>query len=291
MFDSGDVVPLTVNIRDANGALANATAVTLTITLPDGTTTSPAPANPSVGLYQADYVTVMEGRHVVRWVATGNNASAYTDSFDVRPADPPLIMSLSAAKAALNLPGTETGDDEELRSLIEAVTATVEAYRGEVIAGRPISEPISVRDDGMCGIDGVYARGGGYWAGRSSRRLIFTRTPILSVTSITRPLDGVTWTSADLVIVDATSGVVSTYGAPFYGDLVASYVAGYQVVPANFTEAAKIILKHLWQTQQTPGMGSRVFGGEDVTGGLAGLGFAIPNRAAELLGGRAPVVA
>jgi hypothetical protein len=104
MVDLGDVVPLTVQIRDANGVLANATAVTLTITLPDGTTISPAPANPSVGLYQVDYVTVMEGRHIVRWVATGNNASAYTDSFDVRPVNPPLILSLSAAKAAINTP-------------------------------------------------------------------------------------------------------------------------------------------------------------------------------------------
>jgi hypothetical protein len=218
LFDLGDVVPLTVNIRGADGVLANATAVTLTITLPDGTTTSPAPANPSVGLYQVDYITVMEGRHLVRWVATGNNASAYTDSFDVRPANPPLIMSLSAAKAILNIPSGSTVDDDELRSLVEAVTSAVETYRGEAIVRRTVVE-----------------------------------------------------------------------------NCTATYVAGYQVIPANFIEAAKIILRHLWQTQQTPGFGSRLFSSADdlsshLTATVSSLGFAIPNRASELLGGKMPVI-
>jgi hypothetical protein len=249
-------------------------------------------SNPSIGRYQCDYVPTMPGRYVARWVATGLNSSAYVDEFDVRPADPGYILSLSAAKAALNIPAADMGDDEELRSLIEAVTFAVENYRGEIVARRTFVESISVRDDGGYGSDGVYARGAGYWSGRSTRRLLLSNVPVLSVTSVARPFDGVTWTPSDLVIVDASSGVVATYGAPFWGDLVATSVAGYQVVPANFTEAAKIILKHLWQTQQTPGMGSRMFGGgDDITVGIAGLGFAIPNRAAELLGGRAPVVA
>jgi hypothetical protein len=274
VYDLGDVVPLTVDIRDVNGALANASAVTLTITLPDGTSITPAVASPSTGRYQLDYQTTQVGRHSVRWVATGSNASAYTDSFDVRPTDPSYIISLATAKAALNIPGTETGDDEEIRALIEAVTMVIESYRSEAIVRRAVTEQI--------------------WVYRA-RSFLVTKAPVISLTSVSRVFDGYTWPIGDLMLRDAEIGEVSLspYGLMFSGDLTVSYMAGRSIVPANYTEAAKIILKHLWQTQQTPGMGSRVFGGggEDVTVGLAGLGFAIPNRAAELLGGRAPAVA
>jgi hypothetical protein len=73
------------------------------------------------------------------------------------------------------------------------------------------------------------------------------------------------------------------------------YVAGRSVIPANYTEAAKIIIKHLWSVQQTPGMGSsgafNPFGAADVSSSIAGAGYAIPNRAAELLGGRGVICA
>jgi hypothetical protein len=274
MPDLGDIVPLTVEIRDASGVLANAGAITLTVGLPDGTTTTPTVSNPSVGRYQCDFPTTQVGRHYARWVATGLNSSAYVDEFDVRPADPGYILSLATAKAALNIPSTETGDDEEIRALIEAVTLVIESYRSEAIVRRAVTEQI--------------------WTHRA-RSFLVTKAPVISVTSVSRLIDGYTWPIGDLALRDAEIGEVSLspYGLMFSGDLTVSYVAGRSIVPANYTEAAKIILKHLWQTQQTPGMGSRVFGGggEDVTVGLAGLGFAIPNRAAELLGGRAPAVA
>jgi hypothetical protein len=295
LFDLGDVVPLTVNIRGADGALANATAVTLTITLPDGTTTSPAPANPSVGLYQVDYITVMEGRHIVRWVATGNNASAYTDSFDVRPVNPPLILSLSAAKAAINTPSGVTVDDEELRSLVEAVTAAVETYRGEAIVRRTVVENCSFGRTLSEMISGTRIITEQY-ADARSRRLVLSKAPVISLTSLVRPYDGVTWAiGSDTVLVDPAAGVVMSYTVPFYGDITATYVAGYQVIPANFIEAAKIILRHLWQTQQTAGFGPRLFSSADdlsshLTATVSSLGFAIPNRASELLGGKLPVV-
>ncbi len=82
-YDLGDVVALAVEVRDTAGDLADATAITLTITLPDGTTATPVTANPSTGRYTASYTPTVAGRFSVRWVASGTNASAYTDAFTV----------------------------------------------------------------------------------------------------------------------------------------------------------------------------------------------------------------
>lgn len=269
MIDLGDVMPLSVEIRDASGALADAGEITLTITLPDGTTATPSVQHPSTGRYEADYTATTVGRHVARWVATGLNSSAYVDMFDVRPADPGGILSMSAAKAALNIPASATVDDEEIRSLLGAVTAIVEDYRKEAVVRRTVTERIDVSP--------------------SRRSLVLGKAPVISVTSISS--GAYTWPTANLEIRDAEIGEIVSTGSPFAGDITAVYVAGRVVMPANYIEAAKIILKHLWQFQQAPGMGSRVFGGgEDISASIAGMGYALPNRAAELLGGRGLVV-
>jgi hypothetical protein len=160
------------------------------------------------------------------------------------------------------------------------VTALIEDYRGEVIVRRPIVESFSV------GRRWPYAA---EWRAQAAHKLLLAKTPVLSVTSIVRPLDGVTWTSSDVLVTGPGTGAVTSLKDPFWGDLTASYVAGYQVVPANFIEAAKITLRHLWQVQQTPGMGGSVFGGGDTS--TANPAYALPNRAAQLLGGRAFTVA
>ncbi len=97
---------LSILIRDAAGQPANAGAVTLTITLPDGTTVTPGPiASTTPGVYDYDYVTVQAGRHGVRWVATGANAAAFTDAFDVQPADGSPWISLADVKDHLKRSG------------------------------------------------------------------------------------------------------------------------------------------------------------------------------------------
>ena len=107
-YDLGDAVTLAIQVRDVNGTLANASAVTLTITLPDGTTTTPSVTNPTTGNYTATYAPTTAGRYLARWVATGTNASAFADDFEV----------MAAASAAAGI----TRDDLalELRTTITA---------------------------------------------------------------------------------------------------------------------------------------------------------------------------
>ena len=92
-YDIGDVVTLTCTVRDAAGALADAGAITCTITLPDGTTTSPTPAHPSIGTYTATYTPAAAGRFAVKWVATSTNAGAFADDFTVIGAVPLLTRA------------------------------------------------------------------------------------------------------------------------------------------------------------------------------------------------------
>ena len=92
-YDLGDVVTLTATVRDANGALADAGAITCTITLPDGTTTSPTPTHPSTGSYTATYTPAVAGRFAVKWLATGANAGAFADDFTVVAGVPLLTRS------------------------------------------------------------------------------------------------------------------------------------------------------------------------------------------------------
>jgi hypothetical protein len=80
-------------------------------------------------------------------------------------------------------------------------------------------------------------------------------------------------------------------GWPFYGPyftwlpaMTITYVAGWgTAVPAAFGVAARIILQHLWEAQHGPSARPSI-GVADVVQ-PPGFGFAIPNRAAELLDG------
>ncbi len=119
------------------------------------------------------------------------------------------------------------------------------------------------------------------------RSLALRRTPVISLTSAVAILaGGTTYAVADLD-VDTRMGIVRRLdGGLMYGPLRWTYVAGRSVIPANITAAGRIILQHLWRTQYGASRaGSAIGGGEDflVTEQIPGLGYAVPNRALQLL--------
>ncbi len=89
----GDVVTLTCTVRDAAGALADAGAITCTVTLPDATTTVLTHTHLSTGNYAVDYPPPVVGWFRVRWLATGANAGAFADDFTVVGAVPLLTRA------------------------------------------------------------------------------------------------------------------------------------------------------------------------------------------------------
>lgn len=257
-YDLADTVPLTIETRDATGNLANATLVTLTVTLPDLTTAVPAVTNPSAGIYQADYTPTMAGRHTARWVATGVNASGYSDIFDVREATPPYLVSLYDMKQHLNL--TTAVDDEELRGFIEAATRVVENVVGPVVV-RTVSE--------------VHGPG---------NLLTLNHPPVLALASIA-PVwtGGITYAVGD-VDLDATTGIVRRLdGTPFVGPLRVTYSAGRRIVPATMTMAAKVIVGHMWETQRGHIQARRPSSRTDDLTPIPGISFMVPRRVLELL--------
>jgi hypothetical protein len=260
-FDLGALAPLRATVRDADGTLANAGNMALTITLPDASAVTVATVAPaSTGQYAYDYQTVQAGRHSVRWLATGANPTAYTDMFDVREATPPVLMSLAEAKK--HLKKNDTSDDDEIRDWIEACTRAVEFFVGPVVM-RTVVETADLR---------------------SATSVALQQIPAMALTSVVAVRTGGPSYDVDDLDLDPATGIVTRKdGGLLYGPLRFTYTAGRAVVGANIRSAAKIILQHLWRTRQGPGrpqLGTQDF---DVNEPIPGLGYAIPNRAVQLL--------
>lgn len=227
-YDLGDVVPLAVSIRNTAGALADATAVVLTLTLPDGTTATPAVTHVSTGVYAADYTPTAAGLHAARWVATGTNASSYDDVFEVRSTGPRWIVSLADAKAVLNITGTS--DDEELRRFLDRAHGLAERAAGVTLAPRTRTE---------------YHAGG-----RASLRLRWP--PVRTVTTVT--VAGTAWTAgAYQLLRDGDACTLIPASGTFGGDddqVTVEYAAGWTAPPPEATALVDAMLAHLWATQR-----------------------------------------
>ena len=146
MIDLGSVHEIAVDVRNASGTLTDPATAVLTITLPDGTTASPAVPLPSAtpGRLRVDYVPPQVGRYTWRLVTTGP-VTAYADVFDVSAATLPGIVSLARAKKQLNIDASDTSDDDELRGFIGSATGAVEKQLGQIVARRSFTERRQVR--------------------------------------------------------------------------------------------------------------------------------------------------
>jgi hypothetical protein len=244
LIDFGEALPpelATMLITDDNGALINVTTVVATITLPDGTTATPAVTNPTTGTYKIAYTPTQSGRHTIRWVGTGTSTATltlpvvFTDEFDVDEAAPSGIVSLAEAKAHLNM--TSTTNDEELRRYIDAATDFIESRIGYVVR-RTVVET-------------VYPSGG----------VLFLTGPVISLTTMVAAYGYSGVYSVANYSIAPGSAVLPNYGSSslYYGPVTVTYVAGRAVVPALIRQAALDYIAWKWETQRgatpAPGMG------------------------------------
>ena len=260
MYDLSDSVPIAVDVQDATGALTNAASVTLTITLPDGTTATPTVTNPPAvtGQYRLTYVPTQVGRHAWRFVATTPN-TAYGDVFEVREAVSPSLISLADAKAHLNI--TTTTQDDELREFLEAATRVVESYVGPIVT-RTYKRRINMR---------------------YRRYIHLPHKQVTAITALVLVADGSTPIAISDLTVDSTTGIVSfkTPGGIFpYNDMDITYTVGRSYVEPNWTLAAKMIIAHNWQSQlgNLPSVQ-----GNDSGDAVTGSGYLVPYQAIGLL--------
>lgn len=258
-IDLGASWPIAFDVYDEDGALANANTVTLTVTLPDGTTETPVVANPPevAGQYRLTYLPELAGRYSWSAVTTVPNA-AYGDMFSVRSYAP--LISLAGAKAHLNITRPSTDGDAELRRFIAAASELVESKVG-ICARRAFTDRV---------MDGA-------------RGIVLPRRPVLSVASVTSVWPGgPVWHAADLV-TDLEAGITAPLAVPFWwGPWDVAYTCGRAVIPERFEHACKEQLRHLWETQrgaQPPA----VLPGEEVYTATSGWSFSVPRRVLELL--------
>jgi hypothetical protein len=270
VYDIGDVVSLGISIYNASGTLQNATAVTATVTAPDGTSSTPAVTNSSAGLYDISYTPSVAGRYRIRWIATGTNASAYTDEFSVRDYNDLGIVSLDEVKAHLNIPSTITTDDEEIRRFIDAGSDLAESYVGQILGRKTFTSELY---DGN--IDTIRLR----------------NPKAISITSV---YENGTLLNSTAYVLDPTGQRISRVttgslnGPNYFGiwapgaqNISITYVAGWENPPAAAKQGVLEVIRHLWQTQRgAMNVMSRNQSGDDFYQGST---YSLPRRAMELL--------
>ena len=269
-YDLGDVAALGVTITDATGTPANATAVSATIYLPDGTNTTPTVTNSGTGLYDISYTPSQVGRYAIKWVATGTNASAYADEFSVRDFTELGIVSFDEVKAHLNIPSTYTTDDEELRRIIDAASDLAEGYVGQVLGRRTFTDElydggtefIRIRNPKALSITSVYENGA--LVSSNAYNLDYTGQRLYRIGS-------------------GTLYATNSYGywTGGFNNVQITYVAGYVNPPVAAKQGVLEIIRHLWTTQRgaISVMGRSQSGDEMYSTPT----YSLPRRAMELL--------
>lgn len=165
-----------------------------------------------------------------------------------------MFASLDDVKAHLNI--TKTVDDDELTMMLDAADDVVASLVGSFDAAE-VTERVA-----SCG-----------------GTVLLARRPATEVTLADSSGGAITGFT-----VSSAAGLL--YDVPWScGPLTATYTAGDGLVPAAVSLATVIITANLWQTQRGPASSSGPLAATpaDDLSAIPGLGYAIPNRARELL--------
>jgi len=275
-YEVGDTLAWGIVVKDAGGTAVDPTTVAATVTLPDGTTSAATVTKTSTGTYTAALVSTQAGRHRVRWTATGANSADFphTDTADVWPTDPRLIIPLADARAALNIPAGSTVNDDELRLYLAAATVVVEHIAGPVLKATETE-----------------VRSGGGRPGIALFKMPATVTQVVE--------SGVTLTASDWCVDEA--GVLwrgSEPGAGVWasgaGNVTITYTVGASTVSPNVALAASHLVAHWWRQTQQGGRPMLGMAPPESTGYATVAGYAVPNFVVDLLDAstnRAPGIA
>lgn len=271
MFQVGAGVFLEHGFTDADGNAVDVSSPSVTVTAPDLSVTTATPTHGVIGQYSYTFTAAQAGRHVVQWTGTGY---VYSDVFVVSPADPLFLMSLDDAKRSLRWGSNPTDNDDDLRTYMAAVTPVIEDLVGPVLP-QTVTEIVPALYDG---------------SGRMS--VTVSRTPVLSVTSMTSQVNGSVAPNLANLVIDSASGVLRLSNwAGFYGQLAVVYKAGRTTIPANILLAAREQLRFLWQIGQQANRPA--WADEPQAAEYTPSGYAVPKRVIELCAPhmRAPVIA
>jgi len=160
-----------------------------------------------------------------------------------------MSASLADLKQHLNI--TSAASDDELQLMLDAAEDLVRSLVGDQALGS-VTESVSV-------VGGT---------------AILSRRPTGTVLVSGVPIGGA---------VNAAAGLVTGLGSYYSGSLTVTYPVD-SVQPASVLLATLIIAAHLWETQRGTSPSALALQGDvDPSAFAGGSGFAIPNRARELL--------
>jgi hypothetical protein len=141
IFDIGDSARLAVTFANQSGVPTNPTAVVLTIWAPDGTVSTPAPANDSAGAYHYNLSLTQSGIYRFKWQGTGAIAAVEEGEVIVKPsilvAQPPgTIPVKTLIEAGLRLAGLmdaarRQASNEQLDEGVETFNSMMDSWRAQ----------------------------------------------------------------------------------------------------------------------------------------------------------------
>lgn len=174
-YTVGEVATLTGRFLNASGALADPSAVVLTVTAPDGSVTTPSPTHASTGVYTHNLTLTQAGIWVYRWEGSGTveaDELGYlavdtlgSDSLRTGPCSD--WCSLADVRALPAYSNTTTLPDVTVLRMIAVASAILYRRTGRQFPG--ICEA-TVRPSRACGFDWraypwEWRSGNGWWPG------------------------------------------------------------------------------------------------------------------------------
>lgn len=131
MPDIGDDITVTTKVY-VDGELADPDSVTLTVTSPSGTTSTPTPSSDTTGIWSATFNADEAGRWLYRWETT-SPAGEEWGHVDVAADPPARLQPLATPQDLADLLGRDLTDTELARAgaLLRAASAKIRAYTGQ----------------------------------------------------------------------------------------------------------------------------------------------------------------
>jgi hypothetical protein len=247
----------------------------LTVTAPDGTTTTPTVTVDGSNATAAVPATIA-GQYLLVWTVTGTLTDAVMDQFTATPAALGLI-SLSDLRDTLNIAPSDTTGNAKLRRFIQSATKVVEHITGPML-GQSCTEYF----DGNRPMIVLSAR----WI-----QSITTITEVLGTTLFTlteQPLGGsytqygYTWDKSTNTIIRRSSGITFWF-PPGDRNVTVTYEAGISPLPQDISDAAGDIIQHWWDHGQQAFAAPYITTDEGDVPVSNVMGYAIPNAAVEKL--------
>ena len=266
------------DIYSASYTAPQTATVVLTVTAPDGTTTTPAVTLTVNATYTATVPTAQVGNYLLVWSASGAVVDIFVDQFTV-VAPSLALISFSELKDQLNLSVVDTAGSAKLRRFMQSAGDVVQNITGKLFGqvrtqffdGNRQTVVLSPR--WVQSISTVTENLG---------TTVFTLTEqVLSAGAFTQY--GYTWDRETHKITRISSGLPTWFPAGA-GNVAVTYKQGITPLPQDITDAAGELIRHWWENGQQPRSVSFTNPGlDDDTGVVNSMGYWVPNRVNELL--------